>query len=443
MRIVVVLPSFWPAIGGCEIHTRELVTHLSRRHQIEVITAISRDEDKERGKLFMWSPLLAAARHAEHYMDGAVRVTRVGMPRYWKLCLYLLLRICGTERLPPALCRQAAKLFVAGYQWQLRKLVGKPDLIHGIHQDCAWFGFAALRVAADLGIPYAYTPVSHIYSADKAIAGEYAANRQGAEADLPPVLRGVFGGMFARTCAGANVVFTMTDAEKQFFEERKFNRNVHTIGVGPVLASRPALDVRETYGIPADSPLILFLGRINLAKGVSSVLEATRMVWREAPEACFLFVGPFERGSEALFASRRERRVITTGAVDLECKTGALQACDLLCLPSVNESLGGVYLEAWAFGKPVVGATIPPFLELSGNGQGGVAVEPTPQGVARGILLLLRDRETGRRMGAWGRERVRNQYSWEVIAGKVEACYSDILRSKDEVAGSAPAVVNT
>ena len=155
-------------------------------------------------------------------MREVVRVVAaagVGLPYCWKVCLYLLLRICGTERLPPALCRQAAKLFIAGYQWQLRKLVGKPDLIHGIHQDCAWIGYAALRVATDLGIPYAYTPVSHIYSADKAIAGEYAANGPGAAADLPPVLRGIFGEMFVRTCADANVIFTMTDAEKLFFEE--------------------------------------------------------------------------------------------------------------------------------------------------------------------------------------------------------------------------------
>ena len=436
MRIAILLPVYWPAIGGCEIHTRELVNQLSRRHHVEVITAISKDEDKERGKWFMWSPLLAAPPRPEQYEDGRVRVTRVGLPVWLKMYLYFLLRIGGTEKLPQGLCRWAAKYFVAGYKRQLRKVVGKPDLIHGIHQDCAWFGYAALQLANELGIPYAYTPVSHIYSTDKAIAGEYAVEGPAASPDLPPVLRGIFGKMFLHTCGGANVVFTMTDAEKLFLEKQKINDNVHTIGVGPVLSPRPAPDVRNTFGIPADSPLILFLGRINLAKGVAIVLQATDMVWQEAPDAYFLFVGPFERGSEAIFASRRDRRVITTGAVDLEQKTGALQACDLLCLPSVNESLGGVYLEAWSFGKPVVGATIPPFQELTGNGQGGVAVEPTPEGVARGILSLLQNREFGRRMGEWGRARVRSQYSWEMIAGKVEACYGEILREQH---GSAEA----
>ncbi len=430
MRIAVVLPVYWPAIGGCEIHTRELVKRLSRHHHVEVITAISNDEDKEKGKVFIWSPLLAAPPRPERYDDLGIRVTRVGLPFCWKLWLYMLLRIGGTEKLPRALCRHAAKLFIAGYQRWLRKVVGKPDLIHGVHQDCAWFGYAALQVANELGIPYAYTPVAHIYSGDKAVPGNCGSEGLEAMRDLPPVLRGMFGQMFLRTCSAASVVFAMTDAERLFLERQKINGKVRTIGVGPVLSADPAPDVRRAYGIPAHSPLILFLGRINLAKGVASVLQATQTVWRQVPDAYFLFMGPFERGSEALFASRPDERVIATGAVDLEQKTGALQGCDLLCLPSVNESLGGVYLEAWSFGKPVVGAAIPPFRELTGDGQGGMAVEPTSEGVARGILSLISNRELSCRMGEWGRERVKNQYSWEIIAGKVEACYDQILSAR-------------
>jgi glycosyltransferase involved in cell wall biosynthesis len=440
MRIVIVMPVYWPSIGGCEVHTHELVTRLSRRHHVEVVTAICKDEDKELGKWFMWSPLLAAARQPERYQDGNAQVIRVGMPYWWKMLLYLLLRVCGTERLPAPLCRQAGKLFLAGYRRQLRRFVGKPDLIHAIHQDCAWFGFAALQLANELGIPFAYTPVSHIYTANKAIAGGYTEQQPAAPADAPAVLHGIFGNMFVRSCAEARVLFAMTNVEKRFFENNRINGNVCTIGVGPVLHAGPVPDIREKYNIPKNSPLVLFLGRINNDKGFAAVLAATHQVWQEEPEAYFLFVGPFERGSEASFSRRSDRRVIATGAIDLEWKTSALQACDVMCLPSVNESLGGVYLEAWSFGKPVVGATIPPFLELTGNGQGGVAVEPTPDGVARGILLLLRDPEAGRRMGAWGREQVRMHYDWETIASKVEACYQTAVggRIASAATGATP-----
>lgn len=429
MRIAIVLPVYWPAIGGCEIHTHELVTRLARRHEVVVITAISTDADKERGEWFMWAPLLAAPVRAEHYADGGARVTRVGMPALWRALLFLLLRIAGTGRLPAVLCRLAGNLFIAGYKRWLRKVLGKPDLIHGIHQDAPWFGYAAMQVADELGIPYAYTPVSHIYSADKAMAGAYTEQAPLSAADLPEAMQGRFGEMFLQCCRQADVVFTMTDAEKRFFEQSRINRHVLTIGVGPVLAATPAPNVRQAYGIPEDCPLILFLGRINQAKGVAFVLEAAPIVWGSVPNAHFLFVGPFERGSKALFDARPDRRIVAAGAVDLERKTGALQACDLLCLPSVNESLGGVYLEAWAFGKPVIGADIPPFCELTEGGQGGLAVAPSAAGVAQGILRLLQHPDQAAALGRWGRARVASRYNWDVIAAAVEAGYAGALAS--------------
>jgi glycosyltransferase involved in cell wall biosynthesis len=52
-------------------------------------------------------------------------------------------------------------------------------------------------------------------------------------------------------------------------------------------------------------------------------------------------------------------RILELGSVDLQTKTDALEACTLLCLPSTQESFGGVYTEAWSFKKPVIGCDIP------------------------------------------------------------------------------------
>lgn len=430
MQVTVVLPVYWPVIGGCEIHTHELVTRLSRRHQVRVITTISRAEDKARGGWFMLAPLAAASRHDEHYSDGEVQVTRMGLPKLWKVCLFALLRASASERLEklsPRVCRWAGELFITTYRRRLQELVGRPDLIHAINGEIPWLSYAAMQVARNLGVPFAFTGVPHLYRADKAVAGAYDNDRPVGLNDMPPQLDGVFGEFFLRASRAADLLFTMTDTEKTFFLQNGINGNVHTIGVGPVLSTQPARDVRQVYGIPENSPLILFLGRINADKGIVTMIGAAKRVWDEIPDAYFLFVGPFEWGSERLFASERDQRLIATGVVDLDRKTGALATCDLLCVPSVHETLGGIYLEAWSFGKPVVGANIPPFRELTGNGLGGVAVEPTSEGVARGILSLLRDRELARRIGEWGRERVRSHYDWEIIAGKVEACYGEVL----------------
>jgi glycosyltransferase involved in cell wall biosynthesis len=427
MQVAVVLPVYWPVIGGCEIHTHELVVRLSQRHGVNVITTIAKAEDKALGGWFMLAPVAAAARHDRHYADGNAHVTCVGLAKPWKAALFTLLRACASKKLPPRMRRRAAELFVAGYKRKLRGLIGQPDIIHGINGEVPWLSYAAMQVAHDLGVPFAFTAVPHIYSADKAIAGAYEQGEPATLADMPPQLHGVFGEFFLNTSRAADLLFTMTDGEKAFFLQNGINQNVHTVGVGPVLSRRPAPAARRAYGIPEDSPLILFLGRVNADKGVVPMIAAARLVWQEIPDAHFLFVGPFEWGSEAFFAAHPDRRLIATGAVDLERKTAALEACDLLCVPSVHETLGGVYLEAWSFGKAVVGANIPPFRELSGDGQGGVAAVPTPEGIARAVLFLLQNRAAARQMGAWGRERVRTHYNWETIAGKVEACYVELL----------------
>ena len=430
MRIVVILPVYWPAVGGCEIHTHELVTRLSTRHQISVITTITNAKDKARGSWFMMAPLMASAVRDEHYVDGKAQVIRVGLPRMHKAWLYILLRVGISEKLAffsSRMCRWVAELFVKAYARKLQKLVGRPDLIHAINGETPWLSYAAMQVARNLGVPFAFTGVPHLYSAEKVLSGDYDNNRPLVLKDVPMQLDGVFGEFFLRASHAADVLFTMTDEERNFFLENGVNANVYTVGVGPVISPKPANDVRQVYRIPDSCPLILFLGRINADKGIATIIAAARLVWNEFPEAYFLFVGPFEWGSEALFESEHDRRLIATGLVDIDRKTGALATCDLLCVPSVHETLGGIYLEAWSFGKPVVGANIPPFRELIGNGQGGIAVNPTATGVAGGILRLLRDKESARRMGEWGRARVRTHYDWDIIARKVESCYAEVV----------------
>lgn len=427
--MAVVLPVYWPVIGGCEIHTHELVTRLSARHHVRVITTISKHEDKELGGWFMLAPIAAAPDRDERYADDQAQVTKIGLPRLWKKCLRVLLRACASTKLPAWLRGWTGELFIAGYKRKLRGLIGQPDVIHAINGEIPWLSYAAMKLARELAVPFVFTAVGHIYTREQAVAGAYSEDQKVALTDVPPQLSGIFGEHFLRTSRAADIVFAMTDVEKSYFMRNGINGNVRTVGVAPVLSARPEAGVRQAYGIPQQCPLILFLGRVNPDKGVASLIAAAKLVWRKVPDARFLFVGPFEWGSASLFAAERDPRLVCTGAVSLERKTGALATCDLLCVPSAHETLGGVFLEAWAFGKPVIGAAIPPFRELTGQGAGGIAVKPTPDEISDAILLLLRDRATAERMGAWGREQVNSRFTWEAIADTIETCYREVVRA--------------
>jgi glycosyltransferase involved in cell wall biosynthesis len=114
--------------------------------------------------------------------------------------------------------------------------------------------------------------------------------------------------------------------------------------------------------------------------------------------------------------------------VDLETKTAALSCCEFLCLPSSQESFGGVYVEAWALGKTVIGGRIPPIAELISEGQDGLLSSQDPSELADRISQLLADPEQCRKMGNAGARKVETRYTWQQIAKKTEDVYERLIR---------------
>jgi glycosyltransferase involved in cell wall biosynthesis len=151
------------------------------------------------------------------------------------------------------------------------------------------------------------------------------------------------------------------------------------------------------------------------------------MVWKKVPDTHFVFIGPPVGSSEAEFRRYQDARIVRLGAVDLQTKSDALAACDLLCVPSTQESFGGVYTEAWCLGKPVIGCDIPAVAEVIEEGVDGYLVEQNPDPIAGRILELLMDDKRRREMGAMGREKVALKYSWEQLARRTERVYESLL----------------
>lgn len=114
------------------------------------------------------------------------------------------------------------------------------------------------------------------------------------------------------------------------------------------------------------------------------------------------------------------------GAIDLQTKTDALAACDLLCVPSSQESFGAVYTEAWAMGKPVIGGDIPAVREVIADGQDGHVVAPEPTLLAERIARLLADPALRQQMGQAGRDKVQARYNWDILAEQTGQIYAHL-----------------
>lgn len=307
------------------------------------------------------------------------------------------------------------------------------SLIHCVHNGASFYGHTALACARKLGVPFVFTPLLQIYQAlrDKApgrndTSGQPLITPGSIGSYLVP--RSYHDKFWLKTAKAADGLISMTRFEKEFFVGEGIPAaKIHEVGVGPLVSNKyDGGSFRKAHGIDNEE-MVLFLGRKNRTKGFDEVLSATAHVWERKPGVRFVFVGPKEANAAEIFRKYEDRRIIDLDEVDLDEKTSAIQACDILCMPSFYEALGGVFLEAWWFEKPVIAGNTPPIRELTENGQGGFLVNLDPTEIAEKIIKLLDEPDLRNRMGTWGRRKVASQYSWGVISAKIESVYRRLI----------------
>lgn len=87
---------------------------------------------------------------------------------------------------------------------------------------------------------------------------------------------------------------------------------------------------------------------------------------------------------------------------------------EIFALPSAGEGFGLVFLEAMAFGCPVVGAACGGTTDIVEDGVNGALVPPrAPDRIAEALDRLLRDESLRKRLGCSGAEMVRSKFSFE------------------------------
>jgi len=151
---------------------------------------------------------------------------------------------------------------------------------------------------------------------------------------------------------------------------------------------------RAKYGIPADVPLILFLGRINKKKGTDLLVESFECL--RIPDARLVIAGPDDGLlTEVLALIERYglgQRVVLTGLLQAEEVTTAYQDADLFVLPCRTDTFPMAIIEACHHGLPMV---ITEGCEIAYMVKDKVAdvVPFDPQLFAAAMEALLKDRE--------------------------------------------------
>lgn len=395
MRLLYSATSYLPAVGGAQLLHHHTAVHLSDRHSIQAVC----QWDSNRTDWLLGTTLRSPSQPCDYSIDG-IPVHRLGLSPGEKIGLvpavafyYLLMEL-------------ALRPICARIEEQLEPYAAAADIIHNVRIGREGMSLASWNVARRRDVPFVLTPVHH------------------------PRWRGRLYRVYLKLYRSADLLIALTEAEKRILvglgvEERR----IRVTGFGPILAEEPRpADFVSRYG--GDGPMVLFLGQHYLYKGYRQILQAAPHVWAKSPKVKFVFIGRAVGRSEEDFQGLNDTRIIRLGEVDLQTKTDALAACTLLCVPSTQESFGGVYTEAWSFGKPVIGCNIPAVAEVISVGQDGLLVPQEPAAIADAICQLLGSPSQAQAMGEAGRRKVRERYTWERLAALTEQAYFEVLGSK-------------
>lgn len=169
----------------------------------------------------------------------------------------------------------------------------------------------------------------------------------------------------------------------------------------PKVSASARLDFRSRYGIGADEPTVLFVGRVNREKGIDLLAEAFGKVAVQVARARLVLVGAVydQRWVNRLLSQAGiTERTVVTRQLPPEEVAEAYAAADLFAFPSLTDTQGLVVQEAALAGLPAVLAD--PALHSSGPLAGsGVLAEADPDSYADAIIGLLTDADRRVRLG--------------------------------------------
>jgi len=189
-------------------------------------------------------------------------------------------------------------------------------------------------------------------------------------------------------------------------------------------------ELRAELGL-GDAEIVLTVSRLTIQKGITTLLEAAKLVHEVRPNVRFLLVGP--RESEGPFAvgqaliEAHAPYVIATGArSDIPALLGI---ADLFAFPTeYREGIPRVLLEAGLAGVPIVASRMPGCDDVVREDWNGKLVAPRdPRALAASILDLLQDSARAKTMGQRSINVVRKEFDLNVVADRYAELYTQLL----------------
>jgi glycosyltransferase involved in cell wall biosynthesis len=185
------------------------------------------------------------------------------------------------------------------------------------------------------------------------------------------------------------------------------NKEIPTIhGLVDIDVFHPVCDklsLRQKINVQHDRLALLFVGNLKREKGVYELLEAFCQIRDQAPNAILNICGRgVEHGGLAQMISERNLAgsVFLRGPIDPAHMHLWMQASDIFVLPTYNEGMPNVVMEAMACGLPVITSAVGGLPEALHDCEGAILIEPrNSEQLSEAVLKVCGDKTRREQMG--------------------------------------------
>lgn len=410
MHILFLTPGFPPLPGGGERYAAALAHQFTERgHTVTVVTSSAETEGD------FWHGSGAATTDSSHphmtIIRCPVRPMWGGWPGLltWRKAMVTISTVPGDySRVLSQMSRQVPS--ISGIRHVLDGIPGRVDIVNGFNISWENAMFTGWEWARQNDVPFVATPFMHFGSGN-----DDRVQRNALMDHQRLMLR------------NASAVLTLTDIEARGLQDHDIiPPRIETIGGG--LDPLPPLGdtVATLHQYEIEPPYLIYVGRASQDKGAIHAAQAAIQL-----KYTLVMVGQRTAEFDAFIESLNPsdaRFIRHFGIVSEVDKHALLHNADILLLPSRIDSFGIVLLEAWAHGKPVIGADAGGIPGVVTDDVDGVLV---PYGDVGALIRVIRrlsgNADLRRAMGNHGHAQLETRFNWKHVSEHVLAIYTDLV----------------
>lgn len=218
---------------------------------------------------------------------------------------------------------------------------------------------------------------------------------------------------------------------KQLLKEFNVKSNTIVYGIDPDSIFRNYSKIKIQYN---KKYLILSVSRLVKSKGIEFNIYAIKELIKIYKQIIYLIIGD---GPQRQYLNKivvdlgLTKNVIFIGQLSREKVMEYMSICNLFSLPSYQETLGLVYLEAMAHGKPVIGVKGQGIDGIVKHKVNGMLIEPKNlSDLVKSIEYILNHTQEAIKMGEEAKKTVIKDYTWEQNIKKTIKVYQEVLRHR-------------